>query len=425
MKYQDALHFLLNLELFGIKLGLDNIRKFIARLGNPQDSYQSIHVAGTNGKGSTAAVLEAIAVESGYKVGKFTSPHLVDYIERFRINKAKVSGDYVARFVSDHKDFIRKERITFFETATALAFQLFKDEKVDIAIAEVGLGGRLDATNVLTPAVSVITQLALDHLKVLGDNMTKIATEKCGIIKDGIPVVTSAVDHEALEVVEAFAKSRSTTVTRLVPDMNYRVTGVEVPFTGFSFSRNSDEPVEYKTNLIGRHMAENAGLALLTTAVLEDLGTHFSVDGRVDGLKKVYWPGRFQILDRKPKVICDVAHNPHGMTAFADTLEAIFPGKKFVVVMGVLQRRDFDLLFDQVARFTRTLILCKPNTHRAAVMEELVHQAVAHGLEFTVIESCAEAFEHAVSLEAEDRHIIVTGSHFTVGEVFQAIGVET
>ena len=424
MNYSDAIDFLFNLELFGVKLGLSNITKFLSRLGNPQDSYETIHVAGTNGKGSTAAMLEAMLVENGYKVGKFTSPHLVEYRERFRINKRKVSEEYVADFVSDHKRFIQDARITFFETATALAFNLFKDEKVDMAVVEVGLGGRLDATNMLKPVASVITQLALDHLHVLGNTIERIATEKAGIIKEGVPLVTSTKDKTALGILEEIASEQKAPMTRLILRKHYQVLDITPQYTQFLYSGNSAPASEYRVNLPGEHMAENASLALRTLDLLQAKGIIERNYKNHDGLQKVYWPGRFQILDREPKLILDAAHNPHGIAALADTLEAVFPGEKFVVLFGVLQRRDFDLLFDQLARFTRKLVICKPKTNRAATIEELVFNAISHRLEFTVIEDSAEAFEHSVDIADRNRYIVVTGSHFTLGEVYRHLGVD-
>jgi dihydrofolate synthase/folylpolyglutamate synthase len=424
MKYSDAIDFLLDLELFGVKLGLANITRFLDRLGNPQNDYASIHIAGTNGKGSTAAMLEAMLVENGYRVGKFTSPHLVGYRERFRINKRKVQEQYVADFVSDHREFIRNERITFFETATALAFQLFKDEDVEIGIAEVGLGGRLDATNLLNPSASVITQISLDHLKVLGNTIEKIAAEKAGIIKTGVPVVTSATDETAVGVISRIALERDAPVTRLIPLEHYRVVKITTEYTSFQYSNGNGTFSEYRTNLPGAHMAENASLAVKTLEVLRERGVAEKHSRNADGLQKVNWAGRFHVLDGAPKLILDVAHNPHGMKALADALEAILPGRKFVVLFGVLQRLDFELLFDQIARFARKLVICNPVTDRAATIEELVRHAISHRLEFTVIESSGKAYEHAISLAGPDDYVVITGSHFTLGEVYRHLGVE-
>ncbi len=421
MNYREALDFLLNLELFGVKLGLTNITKFLDRLGNPQNSYPSIHIGGTNGKGSVAAMIESMLVANGYKVGKFTSPHLVEYRERFRINKVKVPEEYIADFVSDHRDFVKEERITFFETATALAFQMFKDENVDFGIAEVGLGGRLDATNLLTPEVSVITQIALDHLKVLGDSIEKIATEKAGIIKHGVPVITSAKNPSALDILTSKASERDTSVTRLLPIEHYDVSSISLKSTRFEYGMNSTGKRLFETNMIGGHMAENAALALGALELLKERGVVEHSDRNNEGLSEVYWKGRFHVLDIKPRVIFDVAHNPNGMGALADTLDAIFPGRRFTVVFGVLQRRDFDLLFDELARFTEYLVICKPNTGRAAVIEEIVSNAISHNLKFMVIEDVSDAFDHARTRVAGDDYMIVTGSHFTLGEVYAHI----
>jgi dihydrofolate synthase/folylpolyglutamate synthase len=335
-----------------------------------------------------------------------------------------VAEQYVADFVSEHRKFIQNERITFFETATALAFQLFKDERVDIGIAEVGLGGRLDATNLLNPAVSVITQIALDHLKVLGSTIDKIAAEKAGIIKSRVPVVTSVVDEVAFAVLAKAASERHASMTRLIPLEHFRVMATTLEHTSFQYSNGGGTFSEFRTNLPGAHMAENASLALKTLGLLRDKGVIEEGSGDAEGLLKVNWRGRFHVMDGEPKLIFDVAHNPHGMKALADTLDAIFPGKRFVVVFGVLQRRDFELLFDQIARFAAKLVICRPVTARAAIMEELVYNAISHGLEFTVIEDSRQAYRHAIDAVRPDDYVIVTGSHFTLGEVYGHLGVE-
>jgi dihydrofolate synthase/folylpolyglutamate synthase len=425
MNYGQALDFLYNLELFGVKLGLSNITRFLDRLGNPQSKYMTLHVGGTNGKGSTAAMLESLLVARGYKVGKFTSPHLVDYRERFRVNREKVSQEFVANFITDNRDYIRKEKVTFFETATALAFRLFCEENVDFGIAEVGLGGRLDATNVLSPELSLITQISLDHLKVLGDSIEKIAFEKAGIIKKQVPVLTSASDDAALRVLESTAVERETTVVRVLKGQEFNVMDVSETGTQFTYSRNSHNPMLYAVNLAGAHMAENAALALRAVEVLSDRGTIRREPCDSDGLLSVHWPARFQVYDAGCKTIFDVAHNPAGMSALADTLESVYPGMKCSVVLGMLQRRDFDKVFEEVARFADKLYICRPDSDRTAIVEELVRNAIEYRLRFDVIEDCASAYRTAITELESGVNCVVTGSHFTVGEVFRDVGITT
>jgi dihydrofolate synthase/folylpolyglutamate synthase len=423
MTYDNAIEFLFGLELYGIKLGLHNITKFLGRLGNPHREFKSVHVAGTNGKGTTASMIEAILLANGYKVGKFTSPHLVDYRERVRINGAKVARELVADFVSDNLEFIRDERITFFETATALAFEFFRQERVDIAVVEVGLGGRLDATNVLEPEVSVITQIAHDHVNILGQTLDKIAFEKAGIIKPGIPVVTSAGNADALGSITRAASERGSELFRLVCDKQYKTIRMDETGTTFIYYTLEGEDMVIKTNMIGRHMAENAALALAAMELLDRRGFGTTGPANCEGLRNVCWPARFQVIDRFPRVVFDAAHNPHGMKALADTLQAVYPDCSTRVVLGTLQRPDIDLLFDQIARFASHAILCTPDAERAEAIEEMVRCAIDHRIAFTVVEDAAKAFDRASSDALPDERLVVTGSHHTVGEVFKHLDV--
>ncbi len=214
MRYNDAIEFILGLELFGIKMGLDNITRFLEHLGNPQNSFQSIHVAGTNGKGSVSSMLFAILKAAGYNAGMFTSPHLVDYRERVRTVRGVIDKRSLAEFVDGNRQFIKDARITFFEISTALAFWYFRKMKVDVAVIEVGLGGRLDATNVLKPKLSVITHIDYDHTKILGNSLTKIATEKAGIIKTGVPLVTGERRPELMAIFRDVCRERGTTLVK-------------------------------------------------------------------------------------------------------------------------------------------------------------------------------------------------------------------
>jgi len=208
MQYKDVLDYLLQLEMMGIKLGLDNINRILSYLGNPHKSYPSIHIAGTNGKGSTAAIIESILAGSGYRIGLYTSPHLVDFRERIRINGRLIDQKYITDFFGDVKDKFKSINPTFFEAVTALAFAYFRDEKIDLAVIETGMGGRFDATNVLTPIASVITNIGYEHTKHLGTDITKIAFEKAGIIKNGVPVVTAVKDINAARVIRQACKQK-------------------------------------------------------------------------------------------------------------------------------------------------------------------------------------------------------------------------
>jgi dihydrofolate synthase/folylpolyglutamate synthase len=425
MTYREAIDFLYSLELFGIKLGLDNITRFLQRLDSPQKSFKGIHIAGTNGKGSVASIFESILHETGYKVGKFTSPHLYDFRERFHINKQKVPEDFVAEFIGNHYQYIQDTRTTFFETCTGLAFELFRREKVDFGVVEVGLGGRLDATSLIEPALTVITKIARDHTKTLGDSITKIAYEKCGIIKKGIPVVTSATDPEALDVIKSVAEEKEAPLYCLLPENMINIMSMSINRMEFSFSENSVPPRKYQGNLVGLHQAENYGAALLGLKILEHKGLKISEEKYGPGLANVIWPARMQFVPGKPSMILDCAHNPDGFRALVKNIETIYPGRKFLMLVGMLRRPDYPEIFEELKRVSYKIILTVPDAERAPEPEILAREAIESRLNFKLIPNVLEAYKYAREHIEWDDILIIAGSHFTLGEIMKYENIPT
>ncbi|MBD3381211.1 MAG: hypothetical protein GF404_03335 [candidate division Zixibacteria bacterium] len=426
MTYPEALEFLYGLELFGVKLGLENITNFLKRLDNPQKSFRAIHVAGTNGKGSVASILESILVEAGYRVGKFTSPHLYDFKERFHINKKKVDEQKIADFISAHHEYIKGTRTTFFETCTGFAFDLFREQKVDWAVVEVGLGGRLDATSLVEPDLTVITKIASDHTKTLGDTIAKIAYEKCGILKQGVPVVTSAEHPDALEVIDQRSSEMNAPLYKLKPSEKLKLKAINPDLTEFSYSPNSVGPCDYSSNLIGLHQAENCALALLGIYVLERDGLVVSEKSRRDGLNKVFWPARMQFVNTQPDLVLDCAHNPDGVERMVASLEQIYPGRKFNIVAGMLRRPDFPLIFETLKRVAKLVILTIPeHSGRAPQPESLAREAIESRLNFKLIEDVLEAYRYCQKITASEDLMIVFGSHFSVGRIMKYENIPT
>lgn len=303
-KYLDSL------EKFGINLGLNRIEHLLKKMGDPQLKFRSLHVAGTNGKGSTCAVMSSILKEAGYRVGLYTSPHLFDYTERIKVNGRDISH---RSFLDGIKKVKRaaermKEPPTVFEVLTAVAFWCFAQQKVDYAVVEVGMGGRLDATNVITPLVSVITNIDYEHTEVLGKSLAKIAREKAGIIKTGVPVVTAESKSEPLQVMKRIAQREGSLLIAI----------------------NRKQPA-MSSNLIGTHQRVNAACAVTALRVA---GIKVSRKNIQDGLRKVLWPGRFQIIAEKPLIIVDGAHNPAGIKTLEVTICERFPGAKFTIIFG-------------------------------------------------------------------------------------------
>lgn len=419
MTYPEALDFLYGLELFGIKLGLDNITKFLRRLGDPQNSFKAIHIAGTNGKGSVASIFEALLVAAGYKVGKFTSPHLYNFRERFHIDKTKVEESFVADFIGAHHKYIKGTRTTFFETCTGLAFELFRREKVDWAVVEVGLGGRLDATSLIKPDLTVITKLAIDHTKTLGATIEKIAYEKCGIVKTGVPLVTSSADSGALNVVKQVAAERSSPLHCLQADKMVQVHSLGIDKMEFSYSPNSSSPRKYSANLIGIHQAENCALALMGLDILSQGGLIIDDESIQKGLNNIFWPARLQYIKGNPDLILDCAHNPDGIRAFVGNIQRIFPGRKFVLLLGMLRRPDYPEIFAEIKKIASRIILTIPDRDRAPLPEVLAREAIEAGLNFKLIMPVVDAYTYARESVNPQDILLVIGSHFTLGEIMK------
>jgi dihydrofolate synthase/folylpolyglutamate synthase len=425
MTYKEALDFLYGLELFGVKLGLNNITRFLNRLGNPQKSFKGIHIAGTNGKGSVASIFESILHEAGYKVGKFTSPHLYDFRERFHLNKEKVDESFVAGFIEEHHEYIKASRTTFFETCTGLAFELFRRNNVEYGVVEVGLGGRLDATSLIEPELTVITKIAMDHTKTLGDSIAKIAIEKCGIIKEDVPLVTSVYDPEALQVIREAAKSKSAPLYCLLPESMLEVMSMSIEKMRFNFSENSVPPKDYVGNLVGTHQAENYGLVLLGLKVLSKLGLDIPEDALKCGVENVFWPARMQFVPGKPNLLLDCAHNPDGIRVLVKNVEAIYPGKKFVLLLSMLRRPDFPEIFEEIKRISNKIILAIPDHDRAPQPEVLAREAIEARLNFKLIPDVLDAYKFARELVDKDEMLLVVGSHFALGRIMKSENIPT
>ena len=382
MTYEESLKYLDWLAIFGIKEGLQRIKNLMAKLSEPQNFYKTIHVAGTNGKGSVCAMLAEILRQDGLNVGLFTSPHLESYCERISVNGENISeSDFTAQIEKIKNLGVE---CTHFEALTAAAFDYFKIKKVDIAVIEVGLGGTLDSTNVITPKISVITNIALDHENILGD-LENIARNKAGIIKPNVPVVTGATG-KPLEIIRDIAKKNNAPL--------YEVT----------------TPVDVKINLRGEYQKFNAAVAIQAAKVL-------GIDDEkiLAGLERVHWAGRFEIVDTKfGKVLIDGAHNPNGATALRESLDKYFPTGKRTFIFGALADKNFDEMIKILFRADDFVIVTPPNSKRAAKVETLCKTLTSYGIKNIGIENLNDALEkfiHADGLK------IAAGSLYLIGDV--------
>lgn len=422
MEYGQVLDYILQMEKFGIKLGLSNITKFLSSLGNPHTRFPCVHIAGTNGKGSTGAIMDAILSSAGYRVGLYTSPHLVDFRERIKINGRFIEKNYIVDFFNKNLKKIEKLPITYFEAVTALAFSYFADEKVDVALVETGMGGRLDATNVITPAVTIITNVASEHTKWLGFKIREIAYEKAGIIKTGIPVVTAAVNLDARRVIRQVCEQNKCRMVSVFDETQWIIKSITRDTTEMDIFTRSNKYYNLRLALPGRHQLENAVAALIAVELLEeDTGVKASSNSVASGFRSVKWEGRLQRVSEFPVVILDVAHNPAALSRIREYFEEFYPEQEVLAVFGILGDKDYHKMLKELDRIANRIILTRPMTDRAADPELLAEEIAKAGSNFQVVPMVREAYHSAKDLCRPDEIILVTGSHYTVGEVLSLL----
>ena len=416
MNYEEAMNFIQNTNKFGSVLGLDNIRELLERLGNPQDQLRVVHIAGTNGKGSTLAFLAGIFRESGYRAGRYVSPASFSYEERFRINEENISKKDLCFYMEKIKN-VAEEMVkdglshpTMFEIETALSFLYFLDKKVDVVLLETGMGGRLDATNVVKkPIATVIASIGMDHMQFLGDTLEKIASEKAGIIKEGCPVISYDNTKEVNEVIKNKAKQMHAKVT-FVNSAGIRVLHESLNGESFSY-RSSDgrwyEKIEIP--LLGRHQINNAALALETLNVIKNYYciSDFQTE---DGMRKTIWRGRIEILEREPMVICDGAHNPDGAKSLLSFLQNNFTNQRLIYIMGVLSDKDYEQMVQILAPAADKIYTVAPDNPRALSSRELCNCISKYHQNVEERQRLAECLSEVRQKAEKDDVIIICGT---------------
>ena len=416
MNYEEAMNFIQNTNKFGSVLGLDNIRELLERLGNPQDQLRVVHIAGTNGKGSTLAFLAGIFRESGYRAGRYVSPASFSYEERFRINEENISKKDLCFYMEKIKN-VAEEMVkdglshpTMFEIETALSFLYFLDKKVDVVLLETGMGGRLDATNVVKkPIATVIASIGMDHMQFLGDALEKIASEKAGIIKEGCPVISYDNTKEVNEVIKNKAKQMHAKVT-FVNSAGIRV--LQESLNGESFSYRSSDGRWYEKieiPLLGRHQINNAALALETLNVIKNYYciSDFQTE---DGMRKTIWRGRIEILEREPMVICDGAHNPDGAKSLLSFLQNNFTNQRLIYIMGVLSDKDYEQMVQILAPAADKIYTVAPDNPRALSSRELCNCISKYHQNVEERQRLAECLSEVRQKAEKDDVIIICGT---------------
>jgi dihydrofolate synthase/folylpolyglutamate synthase len=416
--YTNCLSAMYSLRRFGIKMGLDTIRKILAELGNPQDQYGCIHVAGTNGKGSIASGIASILKTAGYQTGLYTSPHLQTFNERISINGKHISNArVVAAYEAVKKVHHGSREPTFFEFATAMALYDFDQEGVEWAVIETGMGGRLDATNIVRPAVSVISNLSLEHQDYLGNTLSQIAAEKGGIIKSGVPVVTGVRQPGALSVLNDIAASKSAPVFRLGKDFRVRRKSGNL----FTFFGIQNRWPNMKTSLMGRHQVDNAAISLAACELLNRGGVSLSEEDCRKGLAALNWSGRLEVVSESPQIILDGAHNLAAARNLAAHLSQETGQRPITMVLGILDDKPYGAMLSALVPISQRVIFTRPKIERGLAPETLFAEARQYGKEMIFLPDVHQAIQQAIQQATPNHVICIAGSLYVIGEAKTAL----
>jgi dihydrofolate synthase/folylpolyglutamate synthase len=434
MNYQEALEYILRfadyerLPRSGIVWDVARIEKLLERVGNPQHAARSVHIAGTKGKGSTAAMIASILDKAGYRVGLYTSPHLLSFTERIQANGQPIAEDDWAQLTELLKPEVEAVNemgdlgeLTTFEILTALAFVYFRDIRADYQVLEVGLGGRLDATNVVRPQVCVITSISYDHMDVLGDTLAQIAGEKAGIIKSGATVVCSPQFPEAMEVIERACRERGARLVRVGSEVTWSKGSFNAE--GQSFHLNGlNRDYSLKIPLLGEHQIENAAAAVTAVEVLTGTGAEVSAENIAAGPEHLHWPGRLQVLRRQPWVVVDGAHNAYSIKKLGEALRQYFKFDRLVLILGFSGDKDVAGMVAEAAALTDDVIIARSRHPRSVEPAVLVEEFSRHGVKPRVADSVAAAAKLALAGARPDDLICAAGSVFVIAEVLEEVG---
>ncbi|MCX6173598.1 MAG: bifunctional folylpolyglutamate synthase/dihydrofolate synthase [Ignavibacteriales bacterium] len=411
MDIKSSLEKLFSLHQFGMKLGLDSTLQLLERIGNPHRDLKTFHIAGSNGKGSTASFMASLLMEAGYRVGFYTSPHFVKFNERIRINGVMIEDEFVAKFVTDLEDYIEKNKPTFFEITTALAFQYFYEQKVDYAIVETGLGGRLDSTNVIKPAASVITSISLEHTQHLGDTLEKIAFEKAGIIKQNSKVFVGKMADQPEKIIRNRAKELNCGYNLINDFTTIEGDRLIVAMQKKSFSI-------YSTPLIGTHQFYNAALALKTINKSLNMEDGIIISrGIRNVVENTGIQGRYEIICKKPKIIFDSAHNPEGVKSFIDEYSKEYNSyKERILLFGVMKDKSISEMLESLRPYFNQIYVTKIDIDRSATPDEIEVIAHSAGMQIKIVQNGSKLVQDFFN-ERTDKCLVVLGSMYLLGEI--------
>ncbi len=418
------------------RFDLGRMRTLLRALGEPHQAYPTIHIAGTKGKGSVAAFCAAALQAAGYRVGLYTSPHLINYTERIRINFEEISKTDFVRWVEEHKHIIETiPQLTTFEITTAMAYSVFAQKKVDVAVIEVGLGGRLDATNVIRPVVSVITSISYDHAEILGDTLAKIAAEKAGIIKEGVPLVLAPQMEEARRVITKIAAERNAPLIQVGNDWLYAPQTHSMDSQSmFVWSAREQElvnefiesggskvwqPTRLQLSLLGYHQVQNAATAYAALQVFRERSLPINEAAIQEGFSKTQWQARFEILQRNPPLVIDAAHNRDSAAKLSRAIGDYFPGLPVVLLFGVSEDKDIEGMFAELMPRVRQVVATSSTHPRALNPDRIVEYAHRFGRPAKAILPLESALNEALRIAAGEAVVLASGSVFLAAGVRQ------
>ena len=405
----SQLNYLYNLNRLGIKVGLSHTLELLEKCGNPHKNYRSIHVAGTNGKGSTCSMVAEILVAAGYKVGVYSSPHLVKFNERIKINNVFISDEDIALFIKNYKNDIERIESTFFETTTAMAFKHFAVNNIDVAVVETGLGGRLDSTNVLSPTITAITPISLDHREILGPDIETITKEKGGIIKPGIPVVLAKQEKVSISILRKISKNKNSKIT-----YQENPQEIKVNENGTTFKIKNKF---FKTPLIGEHQAFNSALSI---AIINQFDSKINNKIIQRGLDKTNWPARLQRMSTKPPIFYDVAHNVKGIDVMLDSITSLYNCSP-VGLITLKSDKEIDMIAKAIFRKFKPLIISGNKDSGLLEGEELAK--LFKSSNNIIQNSFVKGLDDLVKISSEvSRPGVIFGSHYVAKEVFDKFG---
>jgi len=429
MNYKEAMNYIHNTAKFGSNYGLERTEKILELLGDPHKKLKCIHIAGTNGKGSTTAMLTEVLKEAGYKVGMYTSPFLEEFEERIQINGVNIPKEDLSDIVTEVSKAVDKvlqlgyDHPTEFEIITCAMFLYFYNRKVDYAVVEVGLGGRLDSTNVIMPILSIITSISYDHMKILGDTLTEIAYEKAGIIKEGIPLVLYPQAEESYKVIKNICEEKN---SRLIEVKENSARFVDVINDNQNFLqkieiKTDEKNYEVELSLLGKHQLLNCAVIIHAVEEIKRLGAFISRTDIINGLRKVKWPGRLEVMMNNPLVVIDGAHNIDGIKKLSESIDTYFNYHNIILILGILADKQVEAMINVITPKAKKIIAVTPNSERAELAKDLSEEIIKVNENVEVIEDYSKAYEKALSYCNKEDMLLISGSLYMIGDMRKII----